>query len=70
VMRGTEEELAYQLRITVGVMSEAGFEPGWRPNGTYRGFVDHLVVAREAVERCWEMQKVQSGNLPASDGLA
>jgi hypothetical protein len=57
VMRGTEAELAYQLRITAGVMHEAGFNPGWCTEGTEGGVVDHLVVAREAVERCWKMHK-------------
>ena len=66
-MRGTHEELAYQLQITAGVMSEAGFKPGWRAEGTYDGLVDHLVVAREAVERSWLMYKAQSVNPHAPD---
>jgi hypothetical protein len=57
VMRGTEEDLAYQMRLTAGVLSEAGFGPGWCAEGAYGGVVDHLVIAREAVERCWKTQK-------------
>jgi hypothetical protein len=66
-MRGTDEELAYRLRTTAGVMSEAGFKPGWRAEGTYGGLVDHLVVAREAVERSWLMYKARSVNPYARD---
>ena len=35
------------------LLASAGFVCGWRTDAVYKGSIDHLVLVKEAMERCW-----------------
>jgi len=49
----TEYEIWRQWERAKSLLEEAGFVPGWRADGVYRGGIDHLVLVKEAADRCW-----------------
>jgi hypothetical protein len=50
---GTAGEAWCQWLRTERLLAQAGFSTGWRPHGAYCGTIDHLVLVKEAVDRCW-----------------
>jgi len=50
---GTDETVHYQWHRAEQLLATAGFSLGWQSHGVYRGTVDHLVMVKEAVDRCW-----------------
>lgn len=52
-IRDTEYQIRRQWMRTEALLAEAGFVLGWRPHGVNRGSIDHLVLVKEAVDRCW-----------------
>jgi len=49
----TEDEVCRQWARAEALLEDAGFVTGWRPDGAYRGSIDHLVLVKEAIDRCW-----------------
>jgi hypothetical protein len=52
-IRGTEDDAWYQWHRCETLLAKAGFVSGWRPNGVYRGSIDHLILLKEAADREW-----------------
>jgi len=50
---GTAQDIRRQWLRTERLLAGAGFSLGWKSYGVYRGTTDHLVLVREAVDRCW-----------------
>lgn len=51
-IRDTEHEIRRQWMRAEALLEEAGFVTGWRPDGAYRGSIDHFVLVKEAMDRC------------------
>jgi hypothetical protein len=67
-LRGTFAEIEHLGRKSAKFMDEAGFVPGWLPTGKYCGSIAYIVLAREAVERCWHLQDAGSDANAAQSG--
>ena len=52
-IRDTENEIRRQWMRTEALLAKAGFVVGWHADGVDRGSIDHLVLVKVAVDRCW-----------------
>jgi hypothetical protein len=50
---GTPADIRLRWLRAERLLARAGFVCGWRNGAAYKGSIDHLVLVKEAADRCW-----------------